>query len=136
MQMFATFFAWGSPFRCINGEEVSSSRNVMSNSPSENEDHELRMLLQQSRPTLPLPPGFKDAVWRRLQAQEKKSLASNLSNWLDQLAEWALRPRWAIAGLTLFLVTGSFWGTLDGMAIAKQNAQARYLMSVAPTSIR
>lgn len=98
----------------------------------EREDEALRGLLRRSRPEPPLPPGFATAVHRRLQAGKSATSVQGWPAWLDALAEWALKPRWAIAGLAVALVCGSLWGAWDGMAMAKQNARTRYLASVAP----
>src|ERR1039458_6390728 len=52
------------------------------------DDAKLRALLRESRLAPELPPGFQDAVWRRLERAEAPA-----ANWLDAPAAWFLPAR-------------------------------------------
>jgi hypothetical protein len=108
----------------------------MNETPLTNEDRELRELLRQSRPAPPLPRGFEDAVWRRIAAQDRLASGRGFLAWLDGLAEWVLRPRLVLVGITALVMAGAFWGTVDGLSTAKLNARTRYLSAVAPFVVR
>ncbi|MBI5388039.1 MAG: hypothetical protein HZA90_25525 [Verrucomicrobia bacterium] len=96
------------------------------------EDARLRTLLQRSRPAPPLPPRFREAVWRRIERQEPRATADSPLGWLDTLAEWLLRPRLALAGAAALLVAGAVAGVFTGLTAAKHEAQARYVAAVSP----
>lgn len=101
---------------------------------SENTDG-IHELLRSARPSPPLPPGFRDAVWRRidrLAATDEPPPA----RWLLVLASRLLHPRWALGGLACALVLGASLGFSEGRRIARDTAQARYVAAVAPETIR
>ncbi len=108
----------------------------MNQTPLEDKDKELSGLLRQSRPEPALPLGFEAAVWRRMRSGEPSRAATDWAHWLEALAEWFLRPQRAMVGLATLAVAGLLWGTVDGLALAKQQAQARYLAAVAPDANR
>ena len=92
-------------------------------------------LLRSARPSPPLPPGFRDAVWRRIDQTEGTANARP-DRWLVVLACRLFQPRWAIGGLACALVLGASLGLYEGRRIARDTVQARYLATVAPATIR
>jgi hypothetical protein len=97
------------------------------------EDTKLQELLRASRPTPSLPPRFQQNVWRRIEDAEAPAKPAS---WLDALADLILRPRFALATATILVLAGIFAGTLEGRQAARHEAQANYLASVAPHSLR
>ena len=95
------------------------------------DDAKLRALLRESRLAPELPPGFQDAVWRRLERA-----AAPAANWLDALAAWFLRPRLAFATAAAMLLLGISLGIAQGASHADELAKARYLDSVSPPALR
>jgi hypothetical protein len=99
-------------------------------------DVKLRALLQESRLAPDLPPGFQNAVWRRIERAEKPGPARPAADWLDALAAWFLRPRRAFATAAAVLVLGLSLGIARGANQATDLAKARYLNSVSPPALR
>lgn len=99
----------------------------------DSEDARLRVLLREGRPTPPLPPGFQSGVWRRLERAEATAEPDSTA-WLDRLAAWLLRPRWALAAATAMLFVGAAFGVMEGLDLSIQSAQQRYLYAVSPTT--
>jgi hypothetical protein len=97
-------------------------------------DEKLSTLLRNARSLPSLPPRFQEGVWRRIEESEAPS-AVRLS-WLDALATWALRPRFALAIAVVLVCAGSLAGAVQGHEAAREQAQTRYLTSVAPNSLR
>ena len=97
-------------------------------------DAKLSALLRQSRSTHSLPPRFHEGVWRRIEEGEAPVTAAR--GWLDALASWALRPRFALAAAVVLVCAGSLIGAREGHQAARQDAQNRYVASVAPNSLR
>ena len=100
------------------------------------DDAKLKALLRSSRPEPELPPGFQDAVWRRIERAEKAATALPTADWLDALAAWFLRPRRAFAMATVVLLLGLSLGIARGAGQANDLAKARYLDSVSPPTLR
>ena len=100
------------------------------------DDAELKALLRTSRPEPELPPGFQNAVWRRIERAEKPAIALPTADWLDALAAWSLRPRRAFAMATVVLLLGLSLGIARGARQANDLAKARYLDSVSPPALR
>jgi hypothetical protein len=98
------------------------------------DDAKLRALLRQSRPAHSLPPRFQESVWRRVEKSETSAGASQ--GWLDALASWALRPRFALAAAVVLVFAGSLFGAREGHQAAREEAQTRYIAAVAPNSLR
>jgi hypothetical protein len=96
-------------------------------------DPKLSALLRESRQSPALPPRFQQNVWRRIETAEAPVKAES---WLDALAALVLRPKLAFATIAVLVVTGIAFGTLDGSHVARHDAQARYVASVAPDSVR
>jgi hypothetical protein len=95
------------------------------------DDGGLRALLRESRLAPELPPGFQDAVWRRIERAEAPA-----ADWLDALAAWFLRPRRALVTAAAMLLLGLSLGIAQGASHASDLAKARYLDSVSPAALR
>ena len=92
------------------------------------DDARLRGLLRAERATPGLPPGFQEAVWRRVQLEE----SAPQRDWLGALSGWLLQPRWAWSGLAAVMLMGGFLGVLTNRAAHRTTAQARYVAAVDP----
>ena len=97
------------------------------------EDIKLQTLLRGNRPAPSLPPRFQQGVWRRIEDAE---VPVRPASWMDTLANLILRPRLALAAVTVLVLAGVFMGTVDGRQAARHDAQLNYLASVAPHSAR
>ena len=99
------------------------------------DDAKLSSRLRESRLAPPLPPRFQDGVWRRIaDADAEKAFGSPA--WLDAMISWVLRPRLAFATVAALVLAGALLGAHDGSQLARQDAQVRYLASVAPNALR
>lgn len=99
------------------------------------DDTKLRSVLREARVAPPLPPRFQDNVWRRI-ADTEAGKATDSPNWLEAAIAFVLRPRFALAAAAALVVAGALIGVHDGSQLARHDAQARYLASVAPNSLR
>lgn len=97
-------------------------------------DARLGSLLREARATPALPPRFRESVWRRI--EESETPADVRANWLDALAAWVLRPRFAVAAAVVLICAGSAVGVVRGAQTNHHDAQSRYVASVAPNSLR
>jgi hypothetical protein len=97
------------------------------------DDTKLSELLRQSRVSPQLPPRFQENVWRKIEAANSPAKSGV---WLESLAALVLRPRFAYATIAALVLAGALLGAHQGAQIAKQDAQARYVASVAPNSLR
>ena len=95
------------------------------------DDAKLSALLRESRVARSLPPGFQDAVWRRIERAETPA-----PDWLEALASWFLRPRRAFAAAAAMLLVGVSLGIVQGASHAGELAKQRYLDSVCPPALR
>jgi hypothetical protein len=100
------------------------------------DDARLSALLGESSVAPDLPPGFQDAVWRRIERAEKPTTSPPSADWLDALAAWFLRPRRAFATAAVVLLLGLSLGIARGSGQANDLAKARYLDSVNPPALR
>jgi hypothetical protein len=100
------------------------------------DDAKLRGLLRAARPEPELPPGFQNAVWRRIERADQPAPALLAADWMDALAGWFLRPRRALATAAAMLLLGLSLGIVRGANSAADLAKARYLDSVSPPSLR
>lgn len=96
-------------------------------------DTTLSALLRESRVSPSLPPRFQENVWRRIEDSE---LPARQESWLDALAARILRPRLAFAFAAVLVLAGVMLGANEGVQTARHDAQANYLASVAPGSLR
>ena len=90
-------------------------------------------VLRAVRLSPPLPPRFRENVWRRIEEAEAPVKSGS---WLDALAALVLRPRFAYATVASLVLMGFLLGTYQGTQTVKQTEQARYLAAVAPNSLR
>lgn len=104
----------------------------MNNEPDNTDEARLRSLLREARPAPPLPPRFREAVWRRIEHEDAGTSAAAPLAWMDALAEWLLRPRLAWAAISATLLAGVILGVSAGMSAAKREAQFRYVAAVSP----
>jgi hypothetical protein len=100
------------------------------------DDTRFSALLRASRPAPALPPRFQEGVWRRIEEAAAPIQSNGSIAWLDALAALVLRPRFALATVTVLIVAGALLGVRTGSQVAHQDAQARYLAAVAPNSLR
>ena len=100
---------------------------------AEASDAKFSAVLRTARPSPSLPPRFQENVWRRIEDAEAPAKSNS---WLDAFAALVLRPRFAYATVATLMVAGVLLGTYQGTQAARQDAQARYLASVAPNSLR
>lgn len=100
----------------------------MNNETNSSEDAQLRARLHEAHPANELPPGFKNAVWRRIEKPDEKTQP----RWYDAVAAWLFRPQFALASLAVVMVLGAFLGLAMGDAAVKNSAQARYVLAVDP----
>jgi len=97
-------------------------------------DEKLSALLRSARSKPSLPPRFQEGVWRRI--EESEIPATTRVTWLEAIVSWALRPKFALAAAVVLMAAGSFVGAHEGNQAAHQDAQTRYVASVAPNSLR
>jgi hypothetical protein len=97
-------------------------------------NEKLSAILRDARAMPSLPPRFQEGVWRRI--EESEAPVAVQRNWLDALVSWALRPRYALAIAVVLIGAGSLVGVREGQQAAREQAQTRYLTSVAPNSLR
>jgi len=90
-------------------------------------DDGLATLLRAARPQTELPPRFRENVRRRIDHGEAHT-ASII--WLEALAGWLLKPRFAIPSIAVLLLMGTLIGSLNGQAQARLIAQERYVAMV------
>ena len=100
------------------------------------DDAKLRALLRESRPAPELPPGFQNAVWRRIERAECPTSKPVGVDWLERLATWFLRPNRALATAAAMLLIGISLGIAQGASHANDLARQRYLDSVSPPALR
>ena len=98
-------------------------------------DAQLSALLRESRTAPALPPRFQENVWRRIEAGDPSARAVPGGSWLETLTALLLRPRFALAAAVALVFAGALLGVREGGQTARHEAQARYLASVAPSSV-
>jgi hypothetical protein len=100
------------------------------------EDEKLSALLRAARPERALPPGFNEAVWRRLERDSRLGFSTGLPGWLDRAAAMFLRPRRAAAGAAAMVLLGIAVGVVQGDRLASDLARQQYLAAVSPMTSR
>lgn len=100
----------------------------MNPNPTPSDDPRLRGLLREARPVSEVPPGFQDAVWRRIERRDSAAAVS----WLERLMAVVLRPQWAAASLAVVMLAGVLLGVRQAPSSEHASAQARYVASVNP----
>jgi len=99
-------------------------------------DKKLSALLRESRATPALPLRFQENVWRRIEDAEAPVKSGEVITWLDALVALLLRPRFAYATVAALMLGGILLGAHSGAQTARHDAEARYVASVAPNSLR
>jgi hypothetical protein len=107
----------------------------MNDKPSQPGADPLAAWLREARAIRPLPTGFPQAVWRRIEKAEVPQSTPSRS-WIDQWADLLMRPKWALAGAAVVILAGCVVGIHDGMTGVNQLARDRYLTAVAPMRVR
>ena len=92
------------------------------------EDAILGALVRKGRAAPDLPPGFQNAVWRRIEQTD----AAPQHHWLDALAAWLFRPHLAAASLAAVMLLGVVSGVVTNARAGRLDAQALYVASVDP----
>jgi len=106
---------------------------IMNDDTQRVSDESLRALLLEARPAAHLPPRFQESVWRRIEKEDAAPITKPAPfGWLQRWTERLLLPRFALAGLALLLVAGGLTGFVSSADVVKQQAQERYLSTVAP----
>ena len=105
--------------------------------PNHNPDDPiLSRALREARSESPLPPRFQEGVWRRIAEAESPVRDEASISWLDVLAAWLLRPRFAVATAAVLIIVGATLGTREASQTARDEAQGRYVAAVAPSALR
>ena len=117
-------------------EKTSAALDPMKKENFNPADEKLGALLRESRTFPALPPRFQENVWRRIEdaAAPVKSVES--ITWLEALVALVLRPRCACATVATLMLAGVLLGAYNGAQIARHDAEARYVASVAPNPLR
>jgi hypothetical protein len=95
---------------------------------------ELQRALQEWQVTTPLPPRFREQVWKRIERAEVPgvSLAEALRGWL---AAWFAQPAFAVAYVTVIIAAGLVLGfkqARDTTAKWDRQLETRYVQSIDP----
>lgn len=100
------------------------------------DDARLGELLRSARPQAELPPGFSNAVWRRIERANQPSHGRSLADSLDLLVGWLLRPRFALALAAVMMISGTIAGISNAGVNTNRIARDRYVASVNPPDLR
>ena len=97
-------------------------------------DADLSRQLQEWRVTSPLPPRFREQVWKRIERAEAPaiSITDAVRAWIDMAFA---RPAFALAYVSVLLVTGLAVGLVQAYHKAAQwdhQLAMRYVQSVDP----
>jgi hypothetical protein len=102
-------------------------------SPAENE--RLHEQLRAWKVDGGLPPGFRDAVWRRIEEKESQGRESAWMSILTRVASWVTRPAIAVGYVATLILLGTGIGVLGATREISQwemDAAARYISVVDP----
>lgn len=75
-----------------------------------------------------VPPGFRNAVWRRIEKPQGVT-----GSFAERLAEWILRPKLAAIGLAVVVVLAAGAGAIRGVKAGEHEARDRYVSAVDPS---
>src|SRR5689334_19773028 len=101
--------------RGFSGGAVYYGKKCMKEDKLEPDDVKLRGLLRSGRPSAELPPGFRDAVWHRIETGEERS-----AGLLERLAQLFLTPRLATVAVTVVVIVAAGIGAARGMQKGEQ----------------
>jgi len=99
------------------------------------EETKLRILLHEAFPKAELPPLFQQNVWRRIERADESVTFLSRASRLDAIISWILRPQLAFALAAVLVLAGLGLGWNSGERSARNEAQARYISSVAPNAL-
>jgi len=94
-------------------------------------DAKLTGLLRSGRPSAAVPPGFRDAVWRRIEKGDQRSVG-----WVERLAQLFLTPRLAMATAAAVILLAAGAGAVRGISAGERQAMHRYVASVDPSYLQ
>ena len=114
--------------RGFSGGAVYYGKKCMKEYKLEPGDAKLTALLRAGRPSAGVPPGFRDAVWRRIEKSEQRS-----AGLVERLAQLFVTPRLATVAVTIVVVVAAGVGTVRGIQKGEQEARDRYVASVDPS---
>jgi hypothetical protein len=106
---------------------------MKTNNPRDPDDN-LSALLRSWSVDAPLPPRFRDDVWRRIARTEKsvQPLAASLRRWLESILP---RPKIALSYVTTLLLIGmatGLWVAQVERSRLKATLGSRYVQSIDP----
>jgi len=107
----------------------------MKTNQSPEEDGGLRELLREWKVATPLPPRFKEGVWRRIEQAERKPEPRVWARLAGVLEVFLPRPKYAFAYVSVLLALGVMGGTFAAQATTKRlntDLGVRYVQSVDP----
>jgi hypothetical protein len=102
------------------------------------DDKALSSLLKEWKVEAPLPPGFQEQVWRRIEREEEPRTVRALSPWAvvqNWMANILPRPALAVAYVGILLAAGAGIGWTQGQIEAQRISEqlsASYVKSVDP----
>lgn len=97
------------------------------------DDTKLKNMMREARVSPSLPSRFQENVWRRI--EDAETPARDVT-WLEAFLALTLRPKFAYATIAVVMLAGILLGAHQGAQMARHDAEARYLASVAPNSLR
>ncbi len=112
----------------------------MNSCPPHSRDPQLAALLRSWKVPAETPPRFPEAVWRRIARRTNPRpglFASDAASWLNGIAVWIRRPRFAWLYLLTLVTLGASAGIVRGQVQASRLAdglQGRYVLSIDPFS--
>lgn len=99
--------------------------------PDPGSDERLRGLLKEGFPDTPLPPGFQQAVFRRI-ARASDPAPTGIARWMEWLRVPRIRPAYAFAIVALVMTTSGLVGGFGNDPGDHESMRHRYLASVSP----
>jgi hypothetical protein len=95
---------------------------------------QLKQVLEEWRVTSPLPPRFREQVWKRIEGRSapKISIVDALQTWFTTTFD---RPAFAVAYVSLLLALGLALGFAEAShrsAEVSRHLEARYVQSIDP----
>src|SRR5216684_2004155 len=104
-----------------------------------NEDRLLHGVLREWELNEPLPPRFREQVWRRIARAEGQAPAQVWTQVAQRIARAFGRPSLAVSYVTVLLVAGLLAGYLQGREVnnrAQHELSTRYVQMMSPYALR